>query len=93
MIFALNNFYESILYFIDKSIFEKYDKFVADSHVTVVRPTTLISHRYIYMYLLSPYIQIGIEERCSGSTNQIELGTATIYDYIVPIPPVEEQKK
>jgi len=45
------------------------------------------------MYLLSPYIQIGIEERCSGSTNQIELGTATIYDYIVPIPPVEEQKK
>ena len=79
--------------YIDESIFEKYDKFVADSHVTVVRPTTLISHRYIYMYLLSPYIQIGIEERCSGSTNQIELGTATIYDYIVPIPPVEEQKK
>ena len=78
--------------YIDESIFEKYDKFVADSHVTVVRPTTLISHRYIYMYLLSPYIQIGIEERCSGSTNQIELGTATIYDYIVPIPPVEEQK-
>ncbi len=79
--------------YIDDSIFEKYDKFVADSHVTVVRPTTLISHRYIYMYLLSPYIQIGIEERCAGSTNQIELGTATIYDYIVPIPPVEEQKK
>ena len=79
--------------YIDKSIFEKYDKFVADSHVTVVRPTTLISHKYIYMYLLSPYIQIGIEERCSGSTNQIELGTATVYNYIVPVPPLAEQER
>ena len=79
--------------YIDDSIFDKFDKFVADSHVTVIRPNTLLSHRYIYLYLLSPYIQIGIEERCAGSTNQIELGTATIYDYLVPIPPVEEQKR
>ena len=45
------------------------------------------------MYLLSPYIQIGIEERCSGSTNQIELGTATVYNYIVPVPPLAEQER
>ena len=74
-------------------MFEKFDKFVADSHVTIVRPNKLVSHRYIYHYLLSPYIQIGIEERCTGSTNQIELRTTTISDYLVPIPPVEEQKR
>ena len=79
--------------YIDDSVFEKFDKFVADSHVTVVRSTKLVSHRYIYLYLLSPYIQIGIEERCTGSTNQIELRTTTISDYLVPIPPVEEQKR
>lgn len=79
--------------YIDDSVFDKFDKFVADSHVTVVRSTKLVSHRYIYLYLLSPYIQIGIEERCTGSTNQIELRTTTISDYLVPIPPVEEQKR
>ena len=79
--------------YIDATVFEKFDKFVADSHVTVVRSTKLVSHRYIYHYLLSPYIQIGIEERCTGSTNQIELRTTTISDYLVPIPPVEEQKR
>ena len=79
--------------YIDDSVFDKFDKFVADSHVTIVRPNKLVSHRYIYHYLLSPYIQIGIEERCTGSTNQIELRTTTISDYLVPIPPVEEQKR
>ena len=79
--------------YIDATVFEKFDKFVADSHVTIVRPNKLVSHRYIYHYLLSPYIQIGIEERCTGSTNQIELRTTTISDYLVPIPPVEEQKR
>ena len=79
--------------YIDETVFDKFDKFVADSHVTIVRPNKLVSHRYIYHYLLSPYIQIGIEERCTGSTNQIELRTTTISDYLVPIPPVEEQKR
>lgn len=79
--------------YIDATVFEKFDKFVADSHVTIVRPNKHVSHRYIYHYLLSPYIQIGIEERCTGSTNQIELRTTTISDYLVPIPPVEEQKR
>ena len=79
--------------YIDATVFDKFDKFVADSHVTIVRPNKLVSHRYIYHYLLSPYIQIGIEERCTGSTNQIELRTTTISDYLVPIPPVEEQKR
>ena len=76
---------------VEDYIFEKYSKFVADSHVTVVRGNNLLNPRYIYYYLISPNIQTGIEERCSGSTNQIELGTSTIYNYLIPVPPYKEQ--
>jgi len=78
---------------VEEYIFDSYKSFVADSHVTVVRTNDLLEKRYIYYFLVSPFIQTGIEERCSGSTNQIELGTSTIYQYLVPIPPFEEQKR
>lgn len=76
---------------IEDYLFEKYSKYVADSHVTVVRGNILLTPRFIYYYLISPVIQTGIEERCSGSTNQIELGTSTIYNYLIPVPPYKEQ--
>ena len=76
---------------VEDYIFEKHQKFVADSHVTVVRGSILLNPYYLYYYLISPYIQTGIEERCSGSTNQIELGTSTIYNYLIPVPPYKEQ--
>ena len=76
---------------IEDYLFEKYPKYVADSHVTVVRGNRRLSPRYIYYYLISPIIQTGIEERCSGSTNQIELGTSTIYNYLITVPPYKEQ--
>jgi type I restriction enzyme S subunit len=79
--------------FVDDSIFELYSRFVADSHVTVVRPFASVSPRYIYFYLISPYIQVGLEDRCSGSTNQIELGTSTIGNYLLPLPPYNEQER
>ena len=79
--------------FVDNSIFELYSRFVADSHVTVVRPFASVSPRYVYFYLISPYIQIGLEDRCSGSTNQIELGTSTIGNYLLPLPPYKEQER
>ena len=76
---------------IEDYLFEKYPKYFADSHVTVVRGNRLLSPRYIYYYLISSIIQTGIEERCSGSTNQIELGTSTIYNYLITVPPYKEQ--
>src|SRR5574344_570065 len=79
--------------FVDNSIFELYSRFVADSHVTVVRPFASVSPRYVYFYLISPYIQVGLEDRCSGSTNQIELGTSTIGNYLLPLPPYKEQER
>ena len=77
--------------YVDSYVFEQFSKYVADSHVTVVRPFPLMIQKYIYYILLSPQIQVGLEDRCSGSTNQIELGTSTIYNYLTPIPPIKEQ--
>ena len=77
--------------FVDQYIFQEYSNFVADSHVTVVRANHLLFAKYLYLFLKSPQIQTDIESRCSGSTNQIELATSTIRDYLVPIPPFQEQ--
>ena len=79
--------------YINSDVFTNFDKFVVDSHVTLVRPIYPIVSKYIYYFLISPLIQIGLEDRCSGSTNQIELGTTTIANYIVPIPPINEQHR
>ena len=69
--------------YVDEYVFSEYDKFVADSHVTVVRSNKNICSKYVYYFLITPLIQTGIEERCSGSTNQIELGTETIKNYLI----------
>ena len=77
--------------YVEDTLFKEYPKFVADSHVTVVRPLEHIDSKYIYLFLKSPVIQTDIEAKCSGSTNQIELATKTIQSYLIPLPPVAEQ--
>ena len=77
--------------YVDDTLFKEYPKFVADSHVTVVRPLEYIDSKYIYLFLKSPVIQTDIEAKCSGSTNQIELATKTIQSYLIPLPPTTEQ--
>lgn len=79
--------------YVDNYVFEEFTKFVADSHVTVVRANRLVNKKYVYYYLISPFIQNGLEDRCSGSTNQIELGTETIKNYRIPLPPLAEQRR
>ena len=78
---------------IENYVFERYPKFVADSHVTVVRVNKSIKSKYVFLFLISPLIQHNIESKCSGSTNQIELATSTIKNYIVPLPPINEQQR
>ena len=77
--------------YVDDTLFKEYPKFVADSHVTVVRPLECIDSKYIYLFLKSPVIQTDMEAKCSGSTNQIELATKTIQSYLIPLPPATEQ--
>ena len=78
--------------YVEDYIFDVFPKFVADSHVTVVRSSNYICSKYIYLFLISPQIQADIEATCSGSTNQIELATNTIKNYLIPLPPLNEQK-
>lgn len=78
---------------VEADLFKDYSKFVADSHVTVVRVSSMIVAKYVWFFLKSPFIQRNVEEKCSGSTNQIELATSTIANYLLPIPSQTEQCK
>lgn len=71
-----------------------YELAVADSHVTVIRPLKdFVLPEYLYYYFASPCVQNVIEDKADGSTKQKELATATIKAYLVPLPPLEEQKR
>ncbi|PEV97702.1 hypothetical protein CN428_24465 [Bacillus cereus] len=70
-----------------------YETVVVDSHVTIVRLMDSIDSEFILRYLASPIIQQSIEDICSGSTKQKELNTGTIKNILVPVPPINEQKR
>ncbi|SER19009.1 restriction endonuclease subunit S [Neolewinella agarilytica] len=70
-----------------------YEKVVADSHVTVVRPfKELISPNYLWLFTAAPSTQINVLGKVSGSTKQTELGTGTVKALAFPLPPLPEQK-
>ncbi|QKE72671.1 restriction endonuclease subunit S [Arthrobacter citreus] len=80
------------------AIYEKaknpYELAVADSHVTVIRPfKQYLNFKYLYYYIANPSVQNVIEQQSEGSTKQKELATNTVKNYIVPLPPLEEQKR
>lgn len=76
------------------SIRNGFDKIVADSHVTVIRCfKKYINYEYLFIWLSSPEVQSVIESKASGSTNQIELSTVTIKNYLISLPPLEEQER
>jgi type I restriction enzyme S subunit len=69
-------------------------KAVVDSHVTVLRLLhELAAPKYIFYFVMSPFIQKKIEAMQSGSTNQVELGKGIIENTSVPVPPLNEQNR
>ena len=67
---------------------------VADSHVTVIRTLPNFSHyRYLYYYFASNEVQSVIEDKSDGSTKQKELSQETVRKYLLPLPPLAEQKR
>ena len=71
--------------------------YVADSHVTVVRPL-LVNTNFLCSYISSPAVQNRIDPAhenslVSGTTKQVELNTSSVQSLAIPIPPLEEQKR
>jgi type I restriction enzyme S subunit len=77
----------------DESILGDYECLVADSHVSIVRSSSFIDSRYVYLFLCSPYQQKVISDNATGSTKQIELYIDVIKNFLIPIPPLKEQQK
>ena len=71
-----------------------YELAVADSHVTVIRLLKQFTiPKFFYFYFASPAVQSVIENKADGSTKQKELSTATVCSYLIPLPPIDEQKR
>ena len=71
-----------------------YELAVADSHVTVIRLLKQFTiPKFFYFYFASPAVQSVIEDKADGSTKQKELSTATVCSYLIPLPPIDEQKR
>ena len=71
-----------------------YELAVADSHVTVIRALKqYVLPQYLYAYFTSHTVQSVIEDKSDGSTKQKELATNTVKNYVVPLPPYEEQQR
>jgi len=71
---------------------EDYPKAFADSHVTVLR-TVFVLPEYVYLWIASPFIFPKIEGEASGSTQQVELSKSYAVNTLIPLPPIEEQKR
>jgi type I restriction enzyme, S subunit len=80
-----------IIYNEDNLIFQKV---VVDTHVTIVRANRkCVNPNFLYYFLISPYVQNGLERMVSGTTNQLELSTSSIKQSLLPLPPMEVQIK
>ena len=67
---------------------------VADSHVTVIRTApSWLNYEYAFHYFAGPSVQSVIEDQASGSTKQKELAQETVKRYLIPIPPLAEQRR
>lgn len=74
------------------------ERCVADSHVTVIRPSKAVVPRYLWCVMASPWVQSRIQPThpdslVSGTTQQVELATSTARALPIPCPPVQEQSR
>ena len=80
------------------AIYEKnknpYGIAVADSHVTVLRMfKTFVIPEYVFLWISSPAVQLYIEAKSEGTTKQKELYVNTVKNHMIPLPPLNEQRK
>lgn len=72
-------------------ISDKVEPIVPDSHITVIRTSPIVLSQYIYCVLKES--QSVLEDSGEGSTNQKELRPGTLINFLIPLPPINEQKR
>ncbi len=70
-----------------------YERVVVDSHVTIVRANEACDSRFLHYFIRSSLVQSKIEDMQSGSTNQVELSRGQVINTVIPIAPLNEQKR
>jgi len=65
--------------------------FIADSHITILRPIKNVLSKFI-LYSLAHIGFKTIERMAKGASGQIELSLSIIGDIKIPIPPLSKQK-
>ena len=68
-----------------------YKKILPDSHITVVRCSSITHPYFLYLFLKGK--QDYLELQGAGSTNQKELKPITISQIPIPLPPLPEQQR
>ena len=67
---------------------------IVDSHVTIVRvKKDDILSKFLFYFIMSPFVQYKIETMQNGSTNQVELGRTEIKNTRINLPTIDEQKQ
>ena len=64
---------------------------LTDGHLFVFRTFDIISSKYLYCYL--QYKRRDIEKAANGSTNQTFLSLSKTVNWLIPFPPLAEQKR
>jgi type I restriction enzyme, S subunit len=72
---------------------EEYKRVVADSHVTIVRANKACNTSFLHYFIRSSLVQSKIEDMQSGSTNQVELSRGQVLNTVIPLAPLNEQKR
>ena len=67
------------------------NKYITDGHLFVFRNINEIISYYLLYYL--KLNKIKIEKNANGSTNQMFLKLDNVKRYLIPLPPIEEQKR
>ena len=68
------------------------ERLVCDSHVTVVR-CLIVDPEFVRTWIRSDHVYGLIEDRAAGSTNQVELTAQMANNQVVPLPPLDEQRR
>lgn len=68
------------------------DNYIADGHVTIMRPNSKLTAKYLYYFLYNSYDMIN-DLLAKGSTNQTELQRDLLLKLYMPIPRVKEQER